>query len=167
MKSLFISNDYHFFLRPKSQKTSLKYNVCTLVLNSESSKFATQTYIRTIDEIFVYFYGCQYKAQIMYQGQSLALLHCTVITVNSTHILLLVQHIRTYYLCINFGMGVFIHSYYWLPLLLSRKSTIHATISLNHSLSHLYMENAQPISAKKNSPHMWLQIFDQIFVNCR
>ena len=102
----------------------------------------------------------------MYQGQPLALLHCTVITVNSTHILLLVQHIRTYYLCINFGMGVFIHSYYQLPLLLSRKSTIHATISLNHSLSHLYMENFQPTSAKKISPHMWLQIFDQIFVNC-
>ena len=129
-----------------------KYQLVQLFCNTNLRK--------KVDEIFVYFYGCQYKAQIMYQGQPLALLHCTVITV--TYYYWSSTYVPTYYLCINFGMGVFIYCYYYL----SRKSTIHATISLNHSLSHLSiwkMFSLPPL--KKISPHMLLQIFDQIFVN--
>ena len=45
------------FFAPKKLEKQFKIQ-CTLILNSESSMFATQTYVRTIDEIFVYFYSC-------------------------------------------------------------------------------------------------------------
>ena len=112
---------------------------------------------KKIDEIFVYFYGCQYKAQIMYQGQPLALLHCTVITVTY------------YYWSSTYVHIIFVSILAWVSLstAITIQKIYHPCYHIIKSLtiSSLYMENVQPTSAKKISPHMLLQIFDQIFVN--
>ena len=53
MKS--VSNSYHIFWRPKSEETG--YTIA-VVDSKSNSKYEAQNYVRTINEIFVYFYGC-------------------------------------------------------------------------------------------------------------